>query len=321
MIFASFLPALAGGSVASQTSSLWLQNYDATGHWWLSALVAAVPLLLLIVLLLAFGMKAHRAALLALLTAFVLAISVFHMPAKLAVLAALHGAAYGLFPIFWIIFPVIFMYELTVRAGRFALLQQCLTHVTQDSRLQLLLIAFAFGAFFEGAAGFGTPVAVCGTLLIGAGFPPIEAAAYALLANTAPVAFGALGTPVIALHGVTGIDTGVLSHLISALLTPFCILVPFWLIAAFAGFRAMTAVWPAIIVSGVTFGFTQLAVATFHGPWLVDIAASIVSIAALLLLLRFWKPRQILGTALQDLTLASDHTCTPSRQDIFRAVL
>ena len=290
-------------------------------HWWLSALIAALPLLLLITLLLGVGIKAHKAALLALGLAACVAIIVFGMPAHLAGLAIVHGAFYGLFPIFWIIFPVIFLYELTVLAGRFALLQNCLTHVTRDGRLQLLLIAFSFGAFFEGAAGFGAPVAVCATLLIGAGFEPIEAAAFALLANTAPVAFGALGTPVIALHGVTGIDTLVLTRLVALLLTPFCIIVPCWLICIFAGFRGMLQVWPAVLVSGVLFGFTQLAIARFHGPWLVDIVSSMVSISALLLLFRIWKPRRLMGPQREEIVVAVDDACKPARQDVVRAIL
>jgi lactate permease len=308
-------------SISINPPAIWEQNYDPAGHWWLSALAAALPLILLLTLLLAAGIKAHKAAIVALATSLCVVIAIFHMPVHLAALAIVHGACYGLFPIFWIIFPVIFLYELTVRAGRFALLQNCLTQVTQDGRLQLLLIAFAFGAFFEGAAGFGAPVAVCGTLLVGAGFAPIQAAAFALLANTAPVAFGALGTPVIALHGVTGIDTFELTRLVSLLLTPFCILVPCWLICVFAGFRAMLEVWPAVLVSGFLFGFTQLAIACFHGPWLVDIVSSIVTIAFLLLLFRFWRPRRILGPQLEDLTNASDHTCRPPRHDVLQAAL
>jgi lactate permease len=224
------------------------------------------------------------------------------MPVHLAALSTLLGAGYGLFPIFWIVFPVIFMYQLTVRAGRFGLLHECLVGVTEDSRLQLLLIAFIFGAFFEGAAGFGTPVAVCGTILIGLGFAPLQAAGLALLANTAPVAFGALGTPVIALHGVTGLDTLVLTRVVAMLLTPFCILVPFWLIWAFAGFRAMCEVWPAILVSGVTFGLTQFFVARLHGPWLVDITASVITLAIFILFLRVWKPKRILSAQRTDIT-------------------
>ena len=284
------------------SGSPWAQSYDPTHHWWLSALWAALPLLVLLIALVGLKMKAHLSAMLAVVVALLVAIGVFHMPSHLAGLATVYGAAYGLFPIFWIVFPVIFLYQLTIRAGRFGLLQQCLVDVTEDSRLQLLLIAFCFGAFFEGAAGFGTPVAVCGTILIGLGFPPLQAAGLALLANTAPVAFGALGTPLIALHGVTGLDTLVLTRVVAALLTPFCLLVPFWLIWAFAGFRAMVEIWPAILVAGASFGFTQLAVARLHGPWLVDISASVVSIAALILFLRVWKPRRVLNARLEDIT-------------------
>jgi lactate permease len=266
----SSLAAEAGRGLAP---GQWLQVYDPTRHWWLSTLWATLPFAVLIVGLIALKMKAHTASLLSLAVALGVAIGVFHMPVGLALLSTGYGAAYGLFPIFWIIFPVIFLYYLTVRAGRFGLLQECLVGVTEDSRLQLLLIAFIFGAFFEGAAGFGTPVAVCSTILLGLGFPPLAAAGLALMANTAPVAFGAMGTPVIALHGVTGLDTFVLTRVVAALLTPFCILVPFWLVWAFAGFKKMCEVWPAILVSGVTFGLSQFLVARLHGPWLVDICA------------------------------------------------
>jgi hypothetical protein len=210
-------------------SATWFQGYDPAHHWWLSTFWAGLPLLMLLVLLIGFKLRAHTAALIALAAALIVAAAVFSMPVHLALLATVLGAGYGLFPIFWIIFPVIFMYQLTVRAGRFKLLHESLIGVTEDSRLQLLLIAFILGAFFEGAAGFGTPVAVCGTILLGLGFSSLEAAGLTLLANTAPVAFGALGIPVVALAGVTGLNTLVLTHVIAALLTPFCVLVPFWL--------------------------------------------------------------------------------------------
>lgn len=295
------LPAASLGPVTDNITP-WFQGYNPTHHWWLSTFWAALPLVILLITLVGFKFKAHLAALMSLAIALVIAVSIFHMPTPLAARAAAFGAGYGLFPIFWIVFPVIFMYQLTVRAGRFGLLQECLVKVTDDSRLQLLLIAFIFGAFFEGAAGFGTPVAVCGTILIGLGFPPIQAAGMALLANTAPVAFGALGTPVIALHGVTGLDTLVLTRVVATLLTPFCILVPFWLIWAYSGFKAMIEVWPPILVAGVTFGFTQVFIARIHGPWLVDISASIVSLIVFVLFLRVWKPRRILNAARQDIS-------------------
>jgi len=305
----------------STGSAHWAQGYDPTHRWWLSTAWAALPLLVLLTTIVGFKLKAHRAALLALATAFAIAVFVFHMPVILASLAAAYGAGYGLFPIFWIIFPVIFMYHLTVKAGRFVLLQQCMTDITEDSRLQLLLIAFCLGAFFEGAAGFGTPVAVCGTILLGLGFKPVQAAGLALLANTAPVAFGGLGIPIIALHGVTGLDTLVLTRVVAVLLTPFCILVPFWLIWAYAGFKAMLEVWPAIFVAGVTFAFTQLMIARLHGPWLVDIIASVVTITALVLFLRVWKPKRILNAKLEDVTHLSRGVNAGRASVVFRAAL
>jgi lactate permease len=299
----------------------WQQSYDPTHHWWLSTLFAALPLVALPVALLGFRLKAHLSALVALGVAVLVALGLFHMPYGLAALATLYGAAYGLFPVFWIIFPVIFLYQLTIRAGPFQLLQDCLIGVTEDSRLQLLLIALAFGAFFEGASGFGTPVAVCGTILIGLGFAPLEAAGLALLANTAPVAFGALGTPVIALHGVTGLDTMILTRVIAAPLTPFCIIVPFWLIWAYAGFKRMIEVWPAILLTGVTFAVTQLLMATLYGPWLVDITASVITIGVLVLFLRFWRPKQILNTNRQTVAHRTDNSARQAGHVIRRASL
>lgn len=266
-------------------------------------------------------LKAHSSALIALAVALAVAVGIFRMPPGLAFLATAYGAAYGLFPIFWIIFPVLFLYRLTIRAGRFGLLQKCLVGVTQDSRLQLLLIAFALGAFFEGAAGFGTPVAVCGTILIALGFAPLQAAGLALLANTAPVAFGGLGIPIIALHGVTGLDTLVLTRVVSALLTPFCILVPFWLIWVFAGFKKMLEIWPAILITGATFGITQLLVAHLHGPWLVDITASVVTICVLVLFLRVWKPRRILNAKCQTVPALAYHVNGSSARSVRGAAM
>jgi lactate permease len=206
-------------------------------------------------------------------------------------MSALYGAAYGILPIGWIILNVIFLYQLTLEKGYFKTLQNSIAAVTEDRRLQLLLIAFSFGAFFEGAAGFGTPVAVTGAILIGIGFSPLSASALCLIANTAPVAFGAIGTPVIALAAVTGLDLLQLSKQIGHQLPFFSLIVPFWLIWAFAGFRGIIQIWPAILVTGVCFAVPQYVVSNFHGPWLVDIVASIVSMSALTLFLRFWQPR------------------------------
>jgi lactate permease len=272
----------------------WPQAYDPFHHWWLSTLFAALPIAVLLGCMGILKLKAHIAALIALASILLLALFGFHMPPALAASSALYGMAYGFFPICWIVIPIIFLYQLTVKSGSFDLLRASLITITEDSRLQLLLIAFALGAFFEGAAGFGTPVAVCGTILIGLGFRPIKAAGLALLANTAPVAFGSLGIPIIALHGVTGFDMLVLSKVIGRLLTPFCFLIPFWLIWAQAGFRKMLEVWPALLVAGATFGLSQLLISNLHGPWLVDIGAALITILALTTFLRFWKPRRLL---------------------------
>jgi lactate permease len=299
----------------------WRQSYDPAHNWLLSAALSAVPLLVLLVAMAVLRIKGHIAAIAGLLTALAIALIVFHMPARIALLATGLGAGYGLFPICWIVVPVLFLYQLTVRSGRFAQLQNCLVGVTPDGRLQLLLIAFAFGAFFEGAAGFGTPVAVCGSILIGLGFPPLQAAGLALLANTAPVAFGALGIPTVALHGVTNLDTLLLTRVIGRILTPFCVIVPFWLIWAFAGFGAMLEVWPAILVAGATFGAIQLLVATFHGPWLVDISASVITMAVLIAFFRVWRPERILNAACRDITHETPPCNTNGGRDILRAAL
>ena len=273
----------------------WPQGYDPLGHWWLSALVAALPVAVLLGSLALLHMKAHFAALLGLATSIACAIWIFGMPASLAAKTAVLGAGYGLLPIGWIILNVIFMYQLTCDAGLFKVMQESLTSVTQDRRLQLLLIAFSFGAFFEGAAGFGTPVAVTAAVLIGLGFKPLQASGLSLIANTAPVAYGALGTPLIALQGVTGLDLLKLSAQAGRILPFFSVIVPFWLIWAFAGFDGMLEVWPAVLVAGVFFAVPQFLVSNFHGPWLVDVVSAVVSMLALIVFLMKWQPKRIWG--------------------------
>ena len=269
----------------------WSQIYDPLGHPWLSTVIAALPIVVLLGALAVFKIKAHLAALVALATSIAIATIVFGMPTKMAFSSLLFGAAYGLFPIGWIILNVIFLYQLTKERGLFDVLRHSITGVTQDSRLQLLLVAFSFGAFFEGASGFGTPVAVTGALLIGLGFSPLSASGLSLIANTAPVAFGALGTPLIGLQSVTGLDLKELSAMVGRQLPFFSLLVPFWLIWAFAGFRGMIQVWPAILVAGLSFAIPQLLISNFHGPWLVDVVAAMVSMGSLTLFLKFWKPK------------------------------
>lgn len=271
----------------------WLQAYDPTGHWLVSTLIAALPVVVLLGSL-AFGhAKAHYAALMGLGAALIVAIFAFHMPARMAAVTAVFGAGYGLFPIGWIVLNVIFMYQLTVETGRFKVLQHSMTGITQDRRLQLLLIAFCFGAFFEGASGFGTPVAVTAAILIGLGFRPLQASGLSLIANTAPVAFGALATPIIALAKVTGYSEITLGAMTGRILGPFCILVPFWLICAFAGWRAMIEIWPAILVAGVTFAIPEVLISNLHGPWLANIGASVISMICLVAFLFVWHPKRV----------------------------
>jgi lactate permease len=287
----------------------WPQNYDPL-HGPLSTFAAALPLIVLLGLLASRKVPAHVAALSGLATALMVAIAIIGMPPALATRAALLGAAYGMLPIGWIVLNVIFLYRITEERGVFIALQRAIAGITADRRLQLLLIAFAFGAFFEGAAGFGTPVAVTGAMLIGLGFPPLEASALSLIANTAPVAFGALGTPIIALQGVTGLDLGQLSAMVGRQLPFFSVIVPFWLIAAYAGFRGVRELWPALLVAGVSFAVPQFLVSNYHGPWLVDIVASACSMLALAIFLRYWRHGRFERT---------ETAATPVATDIERA--
>jgi lactate permease len=270
---------------------IWQQIYDPLGSIGLSALLASVPVVVMLAALAFFHVKAHVAALLALVSALLIAIFGFHMPANMAGDAALFGAVNGLVPIGWIVLNIIFLHRLTTENGSFKVLQDSIAGITDDRRLQLLLIAFCFGAFFEGAAGFGTPVAVTGAVLIGLGFSPLAASGLALIANTAPVAYGALGTPIITLAKVTGLDEMLLSSMVGRQLPFFSLLVPFWLIWAFAGRKGMLQIWPAILVAGGSFAITQFLVSNYHGPMLVDVIASLVSMGCLVGFLKFWKPQ------------------------------
>ena len=273
----------------------WAQGYDPLGHWWLSTIFAAIPIVVLLGTLAFFRMKAHYSAMLGLVTALLIAVGIFHMPVKMASITAIYGACYGLFPIGWIILNVIFLYRMTLETGRFKVLQESMTGITQDTRLQLLLIAFSFGAFFEGASGFGTPVAVTAALLIGLGFKPLQASGLSLIANTAPVAYGALGTPIIALAAVTGFSEVTLGAQVGRILPFFSVLVPFWLVWAYAGYKGMKEIWPAVAIAGVTFAVPQFLVSNFHGPWLTDIIAAIVSMLCLIAFLKVWQPKTIWG--------------------------
>lgn len=270
----------------------WLQTYTPFGNLYLSALVAAIPVVVLLGALGIFHIKAHIAALLGLATALLIALFAYHMPVDMAVAAALNGAAYGLFPIGWIVLNAIFVYDITVATGQFEVVKQTVAGLASDRRIQVLLIGFSFGAFIEGAAGFGTPVAICAAMLIGLGFKALPAAGLALIGNTAPVAFGALASPVIALAKVTNLPILKLSAMIGRQLPFFSLIIPFWLVWAMAGLDGMIEVWPACLVAGVFFALPQFFVSNFHGPWLVDIIAAIVSILATYVLLKFWQPKR-----------------------------
>ncbi len=270
----------------------WSQTYAPLGGIGVSALVAAIPVIILLGLLAFWHVRAHLAALIALTLAAGVAVGVYGMPWKLTLAAAGYGAAFGLMPIGWLILNAIFIYQLSVETGQFAVLQRQIAGVSGDRRIQALLLAFCFGAFIEGAAGFGAPVAISGALMIGLGFKPLEAAKLALIGNTAPVAFGSLGIPITTLAPLTGLDVLSLSAMVGRQLPFFSLLVPFWLVAAQCGWRGMIAVWPACLVSGATFGTMQFLVSNFHGPWLVDIMSAAVAMFAVVVLMRFWRPAE-----------------------------
>ena len=231
----------------------WAQHYVPLGGLFTSAAAAALPVVVLLALLAGWHVRAHRAALAGLLCALAVAIGIYGMPPALAVMAAVNGAAFGFFPIGWIVVNAIFIYDLSVATGQFAVLQEQVAGLARDRRLQALLIAYCFGAFIEGSAGFGAPVAITGALMVGLGFPPLEAAVLALIGNTAPVAFGSIGIPLVTLSSVTGLDLHLLSAMTGRQLPIFSALIPFWLVTVQAGWRGMLGVWPACLVTGATF--------------------------------------------------------------------
>ncbi|WP_439371196.1 L-lactate permease [Bradyrhizobium sp. DASA03120] len=272
---------------------MWNQIYDPLHSPVLSTIAAAVPVVTLLVLIASGRVQAHIAAVVAVIVTNLITIFVFTMPANMSIRASVLGIVTGFFPIGWIVLNVIFLYQVTVATGRFELLKRAVGGVTEDRRLQLLLIAFSFGAFFEGASGFGTPVAITGAVLIGLGFSPLAASGLSLIANTAPVAYGALGTPIQGLASVTGLDPYILGAMVGRQLPFFSLIVPFWVVWAFAGWKGMKDVWPAILVTGVSFAIPQFVISNFINPWIVDIGASLISMGALILFLKVWQPRQL----------------------------
>lgn len=272
---------------------MWNQIYNPLDNTTLSTIAAAIPVVTLLVLIASGKVKAHIAAITALIVANIITIAVYHMPVGMSVRASLLGVVVGFFPIGWIVLNVIFLYRITVETGRFELLKRAIGGVTTDRRLQLLLIAFSFGAFFEGASGFGTPVAITGAVLIGLGFSPLAASGLSLIANTAPVAYGALGTPIQGLASVTGLDPYILGAMVGRQLPFFSLIVPFWVVWAFAGWKGMKDIWPAILVTGVSFAIPQFVISNYINPWIVDIGASLISMGCLILILKVWQPREL----------------------------
>ena len=271
----------------------WNQNYDPLGHWWLSTLVAALPIFVLLGLLAGLKVRAHLCAVAGAATAIFCAIFVFGMPASLAVSSFFYGSAFGLLKIVWIVIAAVFLYDISVETGQFEIMKHSVAAITPDRRLQLLLVAFCFGAFIEGCAGFGAPVAIAGAFMIGLGFKPFQAAALNLIANTAPVAWGAIGTPVHALASVTGLPESDLSAMIGRILPITAVIVPFWLVRAMVSWEETFEVFPAILVVGGSFAATQWFWANHMDSNLVDIAAGVVSLIATMLFLRVWQPKRV----------------------------
>src|SRR5213082_3917091 len=271
----------------------WTQTYDPFGHWWLSTLCAALPIIVLFVLLAGLQVRPHLAALAGVATAIIVATTAFHMPVSLAAASFLYGVSFGLLKIVWIVVAAVFLYDVSVEAGKFEIMQRSIARITYDQRLQVLLVAFCFGAFIEGAAGFGSPVAIGGAFMIGLGFRPFHAAALNLIANTAPVAWGAIGTPVHALASVTGLPESDLSAMIGRILPITAVIVPFWLVRAMVNWSETFEVLPAILMVGCSFAATQWFWANRMDSNLVDIAAGVVSLTATMLFLRVWQPKQI----------------------------
>ena len=271
---------------------IWTQNYDPLGHWWLSTLCAALPIIVLFVLLAGFRVRPHLSALAAVVTAILVTTTIFHMPFVLVSASFLYGVSFGLLKIVWIVVAAVYLYDISVAAGKFEIMQRSIARITSDQRLQVLLVAFCFGAFIEGCAGFGSPVAIAGAFMIGLGFRPFHAAALNLIANTAPVAWGAIGVPVHTLAAVCGLPESDLSAMIGRILPLTAVIVPFWLVRVMVGWAETFEVLPAILVVGLSFGTTQFLWSNYLDSNLVDIAGGLVSMVALVLFLKFWKPKR-----------------------------
>lgn len=269
----------------------WVQNYNPLNNMWLSALVAFLPIAMFFISLVVFKTKGHTAGFLTVVLAAILAVFVFGMPFDKMLWSFIYGAVYGMWPIAWIIVAAIFLYKLTVKSGYFDILRESIIAITPDQRLQVILIGFCFGAFLEGAIGFGGPVAITAALLVGMGLRPLYAAGLCLIANTAPVAFGAVGIPITAMAGVVGVPAIEISSVAGHMLPPLSLFVPFFLVFLMNGIKGVKETWPALFVAGFSFALVQYLTATHLGPELPDIASAVVSIAATTIFLKFWQPK------------------------------
>ncbi len=271
----------------------WVQEITPTGGIVLSALIAAIPIIFIFWALIIKKMKGYKASVFTALIAIIIAVAVYGMPVKLALLSAFHGVLYGFFPICWIIIGAVFLYNVTVKSGQFEIIKRFMASITDDRRLQALLIAFSFGALLEGSAGFGTPVAISAAMLVGLGFNPLYAAGICLIANTAPVAFGAIGTPIIIASQITGIPEMAISQMVGRTLPVLSLFVPLYLVVLMSGFRKSIEVMPAILISGLSFALIQWAASNYLSPMLPDIIAGLGSLLCLSVLLKFWKPASV----------------------------
>jgi lactate permease len=306
--------------------NVWTQIYDPLHNAALSTLAAALPAAVLLACIGIFRIRVHLSAFIGLVIALLIATLAYRMPISAALASGVYGAAFGLFPIGWIILNIVFLYQLTVKRGHFEILRSSLVSIAPDPRIQVILVAFAFGAFLEGMAGFGAPIAITAALLLQFGFRPLQAAALALIGNTAPVAFGSLGIPITTMEQVTGIDGLLISSIVGRQLPLFSLILPFWLVATFAGWRGVKGVWPVGLVAGVSFAIPQFLVSNFHGPWLVDIVAGACALLATVAFVRVWKPRtRWTVTGQEDVsgesTQASADAVSYSRGETFQAWL
>lgn len=271
----------------------WTQVIDPLNNLGLSALVAAVPILFIFWALIIKKMKGYLASLLTTLVAIIFALFVYGMPFKLVVSSTVHGALYGLFPICWVIIGAVFLYNVTVKSGQFEVIKNFMASITSDRRLQTLLVAFSFGAFIEGAAGMGAPVAITAAMLVGLGFNPLYAAGLCLIANTVPVAFGSVGIPIITAAQVSGIPEMAVSQMVGRTLPILALIVPFYLVILMSGFKKSFEVLPAILISGIVFAVVQFLASNFINPMLPGILAGLASIVCLTVFLKYWKPKSV----------------------------